>query len=288
MTARARRRVVTEVQAATGVSERRAIRFTGFPRATIRYQSRRPPQDILRARLRTLAEERQRWGYRRLYVMLRREGWVVNRKRVQRLYQEEGLSIRRRGKRRRARSPRVERAELTGPNQRWSLDFVTDTLSTGPRFRCLTIIDEWNRESLAIHPARSIPALGVIAVLERLRITRGLPPVLVTDNGPEFTSRAFDAWAYSRDVQLAFIQPGKPIQNCFIESFNATFRDECLNQHWFRSIEDARRDIDRWRHDYNTVRPHSALGDLPPAAFTAHHEVETTASFTPTSEPVPL
>jgi putative transposase len=147
---------------------------------------------------------------------------------------------RRRGKRKRAQMPRVSRPDLTGPNQRWSMDFVSDTLSTGRRFRCLNIIDEYSRECLAIEVSHSLPSDRVIEALERLRVTRGLPPVIVTDNGSEFTSHAFDAWAYARDIRIDYIQPGKPVQNCFVESFNGTFRDDCLNSHWFVSLDRAK------------------------------------------------
>lgn len=152
------------------------------------------------------------------------------------------------------------------------MDFVSDTLSNGRRFRCLTILDEFTRESLAIHVAHSIPAVRVIEVLERLRETRGLPKVITTDNGSEFTSRAFDAWAYSRGVRIDYIQPGRPVQNCFIESFNGTLRDECLNLHWFLSLADAQETIEAWRVDYNEERPHSSLGRLTPAEFAGLHQ----------------
>ncbi len=160
---------------------------------------------------------------------------------------------------------------------------MADTLSSGRRFRCLTVLDEFNRESLAIHVAHSIPAAGVIEVLERLREERGLPRTIVTDNGSEFTSRAFDAWAYARGVKIEYIQPGKPVQNCFIESFNGTFRDDCLNLHWFLSLADARRTIEAWRRDYNEVRPHSSLGRLTPQEFgercsTSEEQLATTST----------
>jgi putative transposase len=271
VTAGERRRVVEKVQAAAGVSERRAIRFAGFPRSSMRYRSLREPQEALRQRIRDLATERPRWGYRRLHVLLRREGWQINRKRVQRLYREEGLAVRQRKRRRRSEAPPLVREPICGPNERWSMDFVSDTLSSGRRFRCLTIVDEYDRTCLAIETAHSLTSESVIAVLERLREERGLPKVIVTDNGSEFTSRAFDAWAYARGVKLDFIQPGKPVQNCFIESFNRIFRDECLNLHWFLSLPDAKRTIERWRIDYNTERPHSSLGGLSPAEFAGHH-----------------
>jgi len=255
-----------------GVSERRAIRFTGFPRSTMRYQSVREPQEELRARIRAIATERPRWGYRFIHQKLRREGVPVNRKRVQRLYREEGLAVRRKGKKRRSQPSRPVRTPLTGPNERWSMDFVLDTLSSGRRFRCLNIIDEFTRESVAQHVSHSIPAVRVIEVLERLRQERGLPEVIVTDNGSEFTSHAFDAWAYARGVRHELIQPGKPVQNCFIESFNGTFRDDCLNLHWFTSIEDASRTIEAWRRDYNDVRPHSSLDWLTPSEYGSLHQ----------------
>jgi putative transposase len=170
-----------------------------------------------------MADQRKRWGYRMIHTVLRREGWPVNRKRVQRLYREEGLAVRRRGKKRLSQSPRPVRPVLGGPNERWSMDFMSDTLSSGRRFRCLTVIDEFSREGLAIHVAHSIPAARVIEVLERLREERGLPAVIVTDNGSEFMSRAFDAWAYAREIKIDYIQPGKPVQNAFIESFNGRF-----------------------------------------------------------------
>lgn len=267
MTARERRQVVEKIQAAAGVSERRAVRFTGFPRSTIRYESVREPQEALRVRIRELADQRKRWGYRMIHTFLRREGWPVNRKRVQRLYREEGLAVRRRGKKRRSEAPRLVRQGLTGRNERWSMDFMSDTLSSGRRFRCLNIIDEFSRECLAIHIAHSIPAVGVIEVLERLREERGLPRVIVTDNGSAFISRAFDAWAYARGVKINFIQPGKPVQNAFVESFNGTLRDDCLNLHWFLSLKDAKHTIEDWRRDYNGVRPHSSLGGLTPSEY---------------------
>lgn len=271
MTAEERRRVVQKVCAAAGVSERKAIRFTGFARSTVRYRSVREPQDALRARIRELAEQRKRWGYRMIHTVLRREGWPVNRKRVQRLYREEGLAVRRKSKTRRSQAPRPIRAPLGAPNERWTMDFVSDTLSSGRRFRCLTVLDEHTRECVAIHVAHSIPSVRVIEVLERLRAERGLPEVIITDNGSEFTSRAFDAWAYARGIRIEHIQPGKPVQNAFIESFNGTLRDDCLNMHWFLSLENAKMEIEDWRREYNQYRPHSSLGGLTPAEYAEHH-----------------
>ncbi len=179
--------------------------------------------------------------------------------------------MRSKGNKRRSQAPRSIREALSGPNERWSMDFVSDTLSNGRRFRCLTIMDEFSRECLAIHVAHSIPAAGVIEVMERLKESRGLPEVIITDNGSEFRSRAFDSWAYARGVTLEFIQTGKPVQNGFIESFNGTLRGECLNLHWFLSIPDAKRSIEQWRADYNEVRPHSSLGFLTPEEVMGIH-----------------
>ncbi len=262
---RERRRIVGEVRAAWKISERRAIRFTGFARSSVRYRTIRDPLPELRARICELAAERPRWGYRRIHVLLGRDGWVVNRKRVLRLYREEGLAVRRKGRRRRSHASRPVREPIGRPNQRWSVDFVHDALSNGRRFRCLTVLDEFTRESLAIEVDYSLPSSRVICVLERLYEERGLPEVIVSDNGSEFASRAYDAWAYARGVRLLFIQPGCPVQNCFIESFNGTLRDECLNSHWFRTLAEARQTIEAFRQDYNGFRPHSSLGNLSPS-----------------------
>lgn len=272
MTTFERRAVVTELQAAHGISERRALRWTGFPRASVRYRSRRPEQALLRERIRAHAADRPRWGYRRIHVLVRREGLRINQKRVYRLYRDEGLAVRRKGKRKRSSAPRVVREAITTANRRWCLDFVSDTLSNGRTFRCLTILDEFTRECLSVYVAHSIPSVAVIETLARLREERGLPEVLISDNGSEFISRAFDAWAYARGVKLEYIQPGKPVQNAFIESFNGSFRDECLNLHWFQSLADAKRVIESWREDYNTVRPHSSLEGCTPRAWADQHK----------------
>lgn len=248
------------------VSERRVCRYLGFARSTIRYRSVRPSDTLLRHRLRELAGERTRWGYRRLHVLLAREGWVVNHKRVLRLYREEGLAVPRKGRRRRTAARRPIPVPSRS-NERWSMDFVSDQLADGRRFRALTLVDDFSRECPLIEVDVSLPGPRVVAVLERLATTRGLPARIVVDNGPEFTGRALDAWAYEHGVELAFIEPGKPIQNAFIESFNGSFRDECLNQHWFTTLNDARQTIEAWREDYNQVRPHSALENRTPMEF---------------------
>jgi len=226
-------------------------------------------EEKLKARLRSLAGERRRFGYRRLTVLLRREGWTVNPKRGYRLYRQEGLQVRRR---KRKRIGAVERQPLAIPirqNERWSMDFVADALTDGRRFRSLNIVDDFNRECLAAQVDTSITGARVVRVLEQLRELHGLPQVLVTDNGPEFAGQALDVWAYEQGVKLHFIEPGKPVQNAFIESFNGKMRDECLNEHWFISLTEARQTIEAWRRDYNEVRPHSSLGNRTPQEFTA-------------------
>ena len=264
MTPRARRRVVTHLQAAYQVSERRACRATGFARSSQRYRSVRPPRRELRDRLQTLALLKPRWGYRRLHWLLRREGWMVNRKCVQRVYREEGLSVKRRP-RKRVSVPRVPHAVTTRPNERWSMDFVRDALGNGRAFRALTIVDDCTRECVAIEVDTSLPGERVVRVLERLAGTRGLPQGIVCDNGPEFAGQVLDQWAHRRGVALLFIQPGKPVQNAFAESFNGRLRDECLNATWFWTLVEAQSSIEQWRVEYNEARPHSGLAGVPPA-----------------------
>lgn len=222
----------------------------------------------MRARLRSLAEERRRFGYQRLHVLLRREGFKVNWKLVYRVYREEKLSLRVRKRRRIASLVRVPMDVPKRPNLRWSMDFVSDQLgSTGRRFRCLTIVDDFTRECLAIEVDTSLPGDRVARVLDRLAFLRGLPQGIVIDNGPEFTGRALDTWAFARKVKLDHIRPGKPVENAFIESFNGRLRDECLNEHWFSTLKEAQVRIEAWRQDYNRNRPHSSLGDMTPEEF---------------------
>ncbi len=257
VTAGQRRTAVTSVTTTAGISERRACRFTGFARSSQRYVTRRPPRTELRERLRTLAGQRPRWGVRRLHVMLRREGHAVNRKLVARLYREEGLTVRRRRAKKLVAIPRVPLPVPAGPNERWSMDFVSDALGDGRAFRALTIVDDFTRECPAIAVDTSLPGERVVQVLEQLPGTRGLPRAIVLDNGPEFTSHVLDQWAHRRGVALQFIAPGKPVENAYIESFNGRFRDECLNESWFVSLADAQYTIEAWRVDYNVTRPHS-------------------------------
>ena len=236
-------------------------------RSTIQYRSRRSDDSALRAELVALAAQRRQFGYRRLTVLLRRGGLLVNHKKVYRLYTAEGLAVRRRKRKKLAAGTRILLASPTQPNQRWSMDFMGDSLATGRTFRILNIVDDYSREAVAIEIDSSLPGLRVVRVLERLAQERPLPALIVCDNGPEFTGRALDAWAYARGVQLHFIRPGKPIENAFAESFNGRLRDECLNEHWFADLPEARSTIGVWRIDYNEVRPHSALGNRTPIEY---------------------
>ncbi len=251
------------------VSERRACRLAGVARSSYRYRSQAADQTALRLRLRELAATRVRYGYRRLHVLLRREGWLVNHKRIYRLYREEGLGIRVKRRKKLASVPRILPPAATRPHERWSLDFLSDSLVDGRRFRVLTIVDNVSRVSPAIEIGVSLTGERVVAVLERLQRTMGRPERIAIDNGPEFISKALDAWAYRNGVQLEFSRPGKPTDNAFAESFNGHFRAECLDCHWFVSLEEARTIIEAWRVDYNTERPHGALGQQTPAEFSA-------------------
>jgi putative transposase len=251
---------VRQLQLQFAVSERRAAHLVGISRSTIRYQHRRQDDPSIRARLQTLAAERPRFGYRRLHVLLRREGHRINHKRVYRLYQAAGLAVRRRTRKRVARTRVVHSAIGQMPNANWTLDFVSDALDWGRRIRVLSVLDSCTREALAIEVNTSLPSAAVIRVLEHVIDDRGQPGEIVMDNGPELTSRRLDQWAYERGIQLRFIEPGKPVQNALIESFNGRLRDECLNQHWFTSLAHAQQIIEDWRRDYNQVRPHSSLG----------------------------
>ena len=240
----------------------RACGLVAISRSLHRYRSRRPDSAALRARIEAIAAVKRRYGYRRVYLRLRREGWEVNRKRVYRLYRDAGLAVRRR---KRKRIGPFERKPLPKPmiaNLSWSMDFVADGLMGGRRLRCLTIVDDYTRECLAIEIDTSITGVRVQGVLERLADTCGLPNSITVNNGPEFDGQVLDQWAYRRSVQLSFIRPGKPNENAYIESFNGKFRDECLNEHWFISLAHARSVIEAWRIEYNTERPHSSLGNL--------------------------
>jgi putative transposase len=248
-------------------SERHACRLLGLGRSSYRYRARKAERDAaLRAQLKELAAKRMRFGYR-LTAMLVREGISVNHKHVYRLYCEEGLAMRIRQRRRIGWTGGVSSPGASRPNERWSMDFVSDCVSTGRVIRMLTVVDDCTRECPAIEVDTSLGGLRVRRVLDRIARERGLPEAIVLDNGPEFRGRALAAWSEERGVRLEFIQPGKPAQNAYAESFNGRLRDECLNANWFTSLSDARRKIESWRQDYNQQRPHSSLNYLPPAEF---------------------
>jgi putative transposase len=250
------------------MSERHACRLMELARSTHRYRSRRAERDAaLRARLKELAAQRMRFGYRRLRAMLIREGTLANHKRVYRLYREEGLAMRIRQRRRIRWSGAVVNPVATRANQRWSMDFVSDCVSTGRVIRMLTLVDDCTRECPVIEVDTSLGGLRVRRILDRVVEQRGMPEAIVLDNGPEFRGRALAAWSKERGVRLEFIQPGKPVQNAYVESFNGRLRDECLNANWFTSLRDARRKIENWRQDYNQQRPHSSLDYLAPAEY---------------------
>ena len=259
------------------MSERHACRLMELARSTHRYRSGKAERDAeLRVRLKELAAQRMRFGYRRLRAMLVREGTWANHKRVYRRYREEGLAMRIRQRRRIRWSGAVARPAASRANQRWSIDFVSDCVSTGKVIRMLTMVDDYTRECPTIEVDTSLGGLRVRRVLDRVAAERGLPEAIVLDNGPEFRGRALAAWSEERGVRLEFIQPGKPVQNAYVESFNGRLRDECLNANWFTSLKDARRKIETWRQDYNQQGPHSSLDYLPPAEF-ARTQLETRA-----------
>jgi len=254
------------------MSQRHACRLVWLARSTQRYRSCRAVRDAeLRGRLKELAAQRMRFGYRRLTAMLARQGMRANHKRVYRLYCEEGLTMRIRQRRRIRCKGRVVKPRAERPNERWSMDFVSDCISSGRVIRMLTLVDDYTRECLAIELDTSLGGLRVCRVLDRVAAERGLPEAIVLDNGPEFRGRALAAWSEERGVRLEFIQPGKPVQNAYVESFNGRLRDECLNANWFTSLCDARRKIEAWRKDYNGERPHSSLDYLAPEEFAARH-----------------
>jgi putative transposase len=239
----------------------------GVGRSTVRYRAGRAEPTALCARLHALATEKPRAGYRTLWRYLRREGFRVNHKRVHRLYRRDGLAVRRRIRKKRTREAREPMTAPTRLNQRWSMDFMRDTLATGRGFRTFNVVDDLSRENRTIEVDHSLPGARVVRALEAAAAVHGYPEELVCDNGPEFTGRALDQWAYQHGVRLRFIDPGRPVQNAIVESFNGRMRDECLNQHWFLDLADARRIIAAWREEYNTRRPHSALGDRTPEEF---------------------
>jgi putative transposase len=266
------REMVVYLTTQYAVSQRRACYVVGIQRATVRYRPQQQAKRVERSaaittRLLALAALRPRFGYRRLGVLLRREGYVANHKRVYRLYRQSHLALRRRRRKRLAAFSRVPLLMPVRANQVWAMDFMQDALVSGRKFRTLNIVDVYTRECRAIEVDTSLGGTRVVRVLARLAEAHGTPVRIMLDNGPEFTSKALDAWAYAHQVELTFSRPGKPTDNSYIESFNGKLRDECLNSHWFTSLDDARATLEAWRCDYNETRPHSALGQLAPTAF---------------------
>ncbi len=279
------REVVRYMVSHHGYSERRACGVTRQDRPTQRYRVRRDPQTNLRMKMREIAEVRVRFGYRHILVLLRREGWNVGKKLVYRIYREEGLLLRNRGRKRRKMIVRREKKpEPMHPNDIWSMDFVADQLSNGLKFRLLTIVDVHSREALAIEVGQRLRGEHVVDVLNRLVRTRGAPKYLWVDNGPEFAGRLIDLWAYHHKARIDFSRPGKPTDNAFIETFNGSLRDECLNVHWFASLDEAKTTVEAWRQDYNESRPHSSLGNLSSAEYIRAYKDFTHISSTATAE----
>ena len=258
---------MTTMRDAHGISERRACALLGADRSTVRYRLSRPDDIALRARLRSLASERRRFGYRRLGVLLAREGLRPNHKELRRLYREERLQVRRRGGRKRALGTRAPMAVPDGPNQRWSLDFASDTLADGRRFRILCVVDDFSRECLALVADTSLSGKRVARELDAIGARRGLPVTVVSDNGTELTGTAVLGWSQRRAVGWHYIAPGKPQQNAFAESFIGRLRDECLNETLFTSLWHARAVLASWQRDFNEVRPHSALNGQTPCSI---------------------
>jgi putative transposase len=259
-----KRALVGWMQECFTLSRQRACRLMMLQRSSYYYRAHLRDHRALTMRLKELAAARVRYGYRRLTILLRREGWSANHKLIYRLYRQENLIVRTKARKKRAAQPRVPLGGARQANERWSMDFMADRLEDGRAFRVLTIVDQFSRECPLLEAGVSLTGRQVVECLERLAMFRGLPQAITVDNGAEFCSKALDAWAYQRGVKLDFIRPGRPVENGFIESFNGKLRDECLNTEIFFTLEDARQKLERWRRDYNEQRPHSALGGLPP------------------------
>jgi len=290
VTPAAKRKAVAHLMDAHGMSERRACKAIGYCRMTVRCQTTRADDAALRQRMRAIAQERRRFGYRRLHVLLKREGYLVNHKKLFRLYREEKLAVRRRGGRKRAIGTRAPMMVPMAPNDRWSLDFVSDQLTDGRRFRILTVVDDCTRECLALVADTSLSGTRVARELDRLLIERSKPKMVVSDNGSELTSNAILTWADQSRVAWHYIAPGKPMQNAFIESFNGRLRDELLNETLFTSLAQARIALGCWRADYNHARPHSQLGWKTPSefAFTCHPRRDLALRYAEGSAPAPV
>jgi putative transposase len=251
-----------------GLKTRRACRLMKQTRSVQYYRTVKDPRHDLRARMRELARTRVRYGYRRIHVLLRRDGWRVGRNQLYRLYSEEQLQLRSKLPRRRKMVvARLERIRPRAADEVWSLDFVSDQLVDGTKFRALTVVDIYTRESLAIEVGQRLGGEHVVTVLNRLVAGRRAPNYLFVDNGSEFSGRLLDLWAYHNHVKIDFSRPGKPTDNCFVETFNGSYRDECLNVHWFETLEEAKAISEAWRRDYNETRPHMSLKDVPPEEY---------------------
>lgn len=253
------------------VSQRRACGLVGQSRSVHRYVGRRPPETALKRRIQELAAVRVRYGYKRIHVLLKRDGMTINHKRVHRLYCELGLQLRSRRPRRHVSAAHRQpvRCQATAPNQAWSMDFVSDQLADGRRFRVLTVVDLFTREALVLRPGARLGGTDVVEALTRIAARRGVPTRIHCDNGSEFCGRIMDLWAYHHHVTMEFSRPGKPTDHAHIEAFNGRLRDECLNAHWFETIDDAKAKIEAWRRHYNESRPHRALNNLSPCEYGA-------------------
>lgn len=249
------------------ISQRRACRLINLHRSVGRYHIKKSRDNDLKERIIFFAHQRKRFGYRRIHILLKKEGIIVNHKKVYRLYKESGLKVLKRGSRKRALGSRVPLQASKAPNARWSLDFVSDSLSIGRRIRILTIVDDFTRECLKMVVDTSLSGARVARELSELIFERGVPQAILSDNGTEFTSHAILKWSQEKGVEWQYIQPGKPMQNGYIESFNGKLRDECLNEHWFLSLKEAQNTIEKWRQDYNLERPHTSLNGLSPQQF---------------------
>ncbi len=267
MTPAARRQAVAHLCEEHGVSQRRACAVLNVDRSSVRYHSVRGNDDELRKAMKDVAKERRRFGYRRIHIMLQRQGWSVNQKKLRRLYREEMLQVRKRGGRKRALGTRRPMVLPNAINERWSLDFVSDAFTDGRRFRVLAVVDDYSRECLALVADTSLSGLRLTRELDAVIKHRGRPHTIVSDNGTEMTSMAILKWCQETGVDWHYIAPGKPMQNAFVESFNGSFRDECLNETLFSSLSQAKEQIKAWKEDYNTQRPHSSLGNLTPNEF---------------------
>lgn len=271
---KAKREVVLYLCEIKKLKPRRACQLVGLESSTYYYKSYSARDDEkLKSKLIELSQKRVRWGLPRLFVLTRREGFMDNYKRVRRIYNEAGLQIQKRKKKKLRGHLKLVLPEPVRPNHIWSMDFVSEELSDLRRFRCFNIVDDFTRESIVIEVGRSLPSQVLVEVLNKLKLTRGLPEMIVCDNGPELISQNLEIWAYQNKVQLKFIEPGKPVQNAYIESFNGKFRDECLNQHWFLNLDDAKKEIELWRKDYNENRPHRSLEMKTPNQFAKEYKM---------------